>query len=637
MKTSHAIGRSRLARVAAIPLIFLASLLALPSAFAEDPVAVRSAVTDTTGNVDTAGMEAKLTELRNETGNSLRVVFVDDFGSYSSDDWSRTAFQRSGLGSSDTLLAIATESRQYSFYGSYSQNTFNDALDSDVLGNFGSGNWSGGISALVDNLIEGERTNWGAIATGVGAVGVGLGAIGGAIMWNGRRQKKQKEEEQTQDLQSLSKKASQELVDSDDRVRAAAGELEFARAEFGIQATQQFEGALASAQAAIQKAFVLQQLLEDDNPETPEQARAMYNEILTHTQTAREAIESQEQGFDELRALASRVDTFLDELDTRAQEIAGQRELLVTKIDALALSHSQAAVQTLREYPDQIDAFVANARSSIASGRERIAQGGRNEAVPYARLAEEALGQAAKRVEEIDGAPEALAKGAEKVREAIASISSDVDDANRLGGGDPTIEAHKAEAQRLIAQYSGTGVDPIKALAELSSAEDALDAVLAGVRSQEERRLRADASATRNRAIAEDKIASVDRYVSQYNRYIDGKTRSLLSMARENLAKGDRAQTPEERASYYQAALSRVNDAERRAQSQVDSSMRRYRDDNRNDPFGGMGGMVAGMIIGSLFSGGGRGGGGFSAGFGGGGGGFSGGSGSFGGGGSGSF
>ena len=393
-------------------------------------------------------------------------------------------------------------------------------------------------------------------------------------------------------------------------MRSAAAELEFARAEFGVEATREFDAALGRARDAVQRAFVIRQRLYDDIPETPAQAKRMNEDILKLVETAHSSISAQEEGFRKLRDLSSRVDSQLDDLESRAAEIDSQSAVLVAQIDQLALQHGEAAVSTLRTYPEQIATFRDSARCSIASGREQIAQGNRNQAVPYMRLAEEALSHASKRVDEIGNAGQTLQQGAARLRQALTSISSDVEDAKRLGGDDQEIAACRAEAERLIAEYSGRNADPIKAVSELTTAEDALDAALAAVRSEEERRKKEEEAADRNRSMASTVASNVDGYVDQYSRYITTRTRSLLASARTDLSAGDQAASAEERARHYSTALARAREAEAMAHEDVEKATHSYRRDHFWDDGGrrrgggdGMGGLIAGMILGSLFSG----------------------------------
>ena len=234
-----------------------------------------------------------------------------------------------------------------------------------------------------------------------------------------------------------------------------------------------------------------------------------------------------------------------------------------------------------------------------------------------ARMAEETLGHAAAKAEEIKKAHGSLDDAFQKVHAALASISSDVVDAKRLGAGNPVIAAKQADAEKAIAAHSNGDVDPIKALSELAAAEDALDAALVDVRNADEIRKRKEEASQRNRGIAQQTIDRVEK-IEGYGRYADQKARTLLATARENIAKGDSAQSPDAKDDYYKAAVSAADRAEDRVMDLRERDSHRYDYDARDGGGIGrtMGGMLAGMVLGSLFNGGNddRHGGGFSTG-----------------------
>lgn len=617
------------------PSAALAGLVAVPAAlaapaFAEEPEELKSTVTDTAGVIsDEKALRDTLASTRDKTHKSVYIVFVKNFGSKTNDTWAKEAFRKSGLSRSDSVIAVATELNRFSLFAGgtgYSVAELRNALDgSGVYDKWRSGDWAGGAKSVASNLEEnaakkekanskgageskGSGLSGGAAALLIGVPAVGAGAAGGVYVWRRRKKGKELEAKNADDLASLSKRAARQLLETDDGVRGAAAELEFARAEFGVEATKQFAEALAFAQDSLQKAFVVRQALDDDIPETPQQQWEMNQRILALTASAREAITAQEQGFQNLRNLSARVDQHLAELQTRADELDGQRNILMAEIDNLALTYSPAALATLRTYPDQIATLVTSARSSIASGRHNASEGKRNEAVAFARMAEETLGHAAAKAEEVKKARGSLDDAFQKVHAALASISSDVVDAKRLGAGNPVIAAKQADAEKAIAAHSSGDVDPIKALSELAAAEDALDAALVDVRNADEIRKRKEEASQRNRGIAQQTIDRVER-VEGYSRYADQKARTLLATARENIAKGDSAQSPDARDDYYKAAVSAADRAEDRVIDLRERDSRRYDygsyDYNSRGGSGighTMGGMLAGMVLGSLFN-----------------------------------
>ncbi|WP_353065294.1 hypothetical protein [Arcanobacterium hippocoleae] len=120
-------------------------------------------------------------------------------------------------------------------------------------------------------------------------------------------QEKQRAAAAAKDLQTLSEEASSALLKTDDAVRSAAAEVEFARAEFGLQATQEFAKTLQEAKGALDHGFAIRRLLDDPDPETPAQQRQMNQEILALVQQADDALKAQQEDFQKLRDLAARV------------------------------------------------------------------------------------------------------------------------------------------------------------------------------------------------------------------------------------------------------------------------------------------------------------------------------------------
>ena len=157
MKMPKRPGRAAWARAIAAPLIFASSFALFPAASAEEPFAVTSIVTDRTDSVNTGKVETALNRMQDKTGKSLRVVLVEDFSSTSSSQWATKAFTRSGLGPKDAILAIATNTRQYSFKSGrdgLSRNDLRKALNGSVRSRWRAGKWESGIVKLADNVVD---------------------------------------------------------------------------------------------------------------------------------------------------------------------------------------------------------------------------------------------------------------------------------------------------------------------------------------------------------------------------------------------------------------------------------------------------------------------------------------------------
>ena len=632
--------------------LLAAGFLFAPAAMADDPFPVTASVTDSTGTVSNVDeLTERLRSLQTETGNSLRIVFTDDFGSVTSEYWARDTGRLSNLGNLDAVIAVATETRQFSVSSGgkgFTEQELLDAINSGVLEKWGDGDWEGGALLIADNLEEAGKFNWAPLGVGVVIVGGAAGAVAVA----GKRRKSKAAAATAAEIERLEKEAAHQLLTADDGVRAAAGELEFARAEFGIEATSSFDKVLASAKQSLQQAFEIRKVLDDDIPETPAQQLQMNSQIISLASEAQKAIATQEKSFQELRNMAATVEQHLDELDTRAAELAGQLKNADAQLNSLALTYSESALATLRTYPGQILTLLGAVADAVKEGRALAAAGENNKAVPYARLGEDTLRQARGLASQIANARDYFEQARARMAECIASISQDVVDAKRLGRGDSVIATRQAAAEKALAYATGNVVDPVRAVNELTAAENALDAALAGVRSAEENHKRALEMVRRNQMTAQSAMDQADAYIDRYSRYVPSNARTQLAAARRNYAEALASKDMMRRAQLLDQSRSQATTAQKIAEKAVREEEQRRNQGWGNNGYGnGYGGrrggggsdfgsVLGGMIIGSILSGGNSGNrGGFSSGsFGGGGfggGGFGGGGGgSFGGGGS---
>lgn len=600
--------------IAALSLVTVALIGFPTAASAEEPVRVTDTVTDLTGSIssEVPAMESSMVDLQSATGNSLRVVFVDSFDSVSSDDWAYESFTLSGFGSQDSLLAIAVDTNQLSVWtggDGFTASELRDAINGDVTSAWHDGDWSGGLDALAANLdSSGSSSSAAPIILIVLLIGCGL-----ALWFLSSRRKKAATVKAAADLGALEKQASQALLSVDDGVRAAAGELEFAKAEFGIEATKQFDTVLSQAQEYVQKAFEIRKKLDDEVPETPAQKLEMNQHIIKLATAAQQSITEQEENFTQMRNLAATVVEHFDQLEVRIGELRTSTGSAPAQIDSLALTYPESALVTLRTYPAQISTLLGAAEKAVAEGRSTAATD-KSKAVPYARLAEDTVRQARSLVDQISNARAAFEQANANTQKALSSISSDISDAQRLGRGDQVIAARKADAEAAVAYATGNSVDPIRAFNQLTTAENALDAALAAVRTAEENWRRAQQLVERNRAAAHASITEADAYVDRYSRFIPQQARTQLAAAKGSFAQATNTANLMEQAQLFDRARVQSGEAYSVAQRGVSEEERRQQN-SQNNGGSDFGAVLGGMIIGSLLSGGGhRGHGGFSAG-----------------------
>jgi len=572
-----------------LALLALAAPAALaPSASAVPPLtALDSEITDLADVLtadDEAQVQAALDSLADETPYQLFVVYVDSFDGTDGRDWANRTATDAGLGVNDLLLAVATEDRAYGLSVDSNNGLSDSRLDQveEVAeDHLRDDDWVGAAIAAADAVRTGGTSSsgggaWGAAAA-VGGIAV-AGGVGGWLWYRSRRKGRQpapgtQGDDATLPTAELQRRVGTALVEIDDAVRTSEQELGFAQAEFGLEATQEFSAALEGAKADVAQAFHLRQELDDEVPEDEPRRRQLLVGILELCERATSALDAQTDAFDKLRALQRRAPELLDETEQRAGEIEARLPVARETLAALAASYPVAALASVRGNPDQAAALVAHAREAVASGRGSLSGRTRAAAVAHLRAAQNALGQAATLLDAVDQAGAQLASAGADLDKGLASIGQDVADAARLvpAGGpasegmpDPVaVAAAVAEAEAAMAQArdARSGGDPLAALHRLTSAEAALDAVLAPARAKAE----ADARA---RALLRDTLGRVDSQVRATQDYVATRRGAVGPEARTRLAEAARlvAEAQSLQTQDPQAALERAQRAEQYAQ-----------------------------------------------------------------------
>ena len=145
--------------------------------------------------------------------------------------------------------------------------------------------------------------------------------------------------------EELDRRAGTLLVQLDDSLKSSEQELGFAVAQFGETATADFTAVLASAKQKVQQAFELQQQLEDVDPETAEQKRAMTTQIIQLCESADAELDAQADAFDELRQLEKNAPQELAEVRAEAAKMAERKDAAAAALAALVSTYADSAVK----------------------------------------------------------------------------------------------------------------------------------------------------------------------------------------------------------------------------------------------------------------------------------------------------
>lgn len=619
--------------VLASALMALGAVLVPTTALAEPPQELDSRFTDLAGVVDDdAAAAAQISEV---PGDDLWVVTVNNLDGMDAQQWAAQTHKASGMDRYDGVIVISVETSEVGWHSTsntdVTEAVLNKSLSPYVMELFGKGEWDRGVTTLAKNVASLARGGnlvddsggfpWPLVGIGVAALGTG-----GALALNKRRKVKASVADADKQVQT----ASAALLAIDDEVRAASAELEFARAEFGLEATQSFQQTIDKAREATSAAFQLHSQLHDADPETPQEKLDLSAKITELVTSAREALESHTKEFSKLRNLAAHVEAKTAEFRTRMAEIDQRLELGTRTVDNLEVNYPASALATLRTYPAQVTHLLEATSQSLQSADAELAAGDRNGAVPYVRMAEATLDQASQLTQALLNAPQQLEAASEEMRARVASLSSDIADALRLAPTDPAVGPLLATAQEAVQRASGANADPFRAVEELHDTETKIDLALEPFRAAEETRKKLEANVSQALQYARRAIDDAEATVTRYRASARSGAREQLAYAQDSYQRATRGGDPQERLQLAEAARVAANRAKQTALTDAERM-------DRGGPYGSGGyssgdDAFAGALAGSILSGvargilmGGFGGGGFGGGQGGSGGGFGGG------------
>ena len=624
--------RSRLTSVVAVSLAVLVGSLgfAVPAS-ATEPVTLGDGrvwdQADVLTDAQEANLDAHLERLTADTGLDLWVVYVDRFTSpTSAEKWASDTAELNNLGPDQYLLAVATEGRAY-YLSSDSSGPVSDdritAIEQDrVLPALQQEDWAGAGIAAADGLADTRSGGGGGVIWVVVIVAAILGAL---LVWALVRRRRAaaggSSGSRPVPLEELERQAGAALVQTDDAMTTSAQELGFAKAEFGDAATAEFEQAIAAARTSLDRAFALQQQMDDDVPDSPEERRAWYGEILDLCRSASAALAEKADAFDALRDLAknapealARVQQLRADAGTRLEGVDARLAQLREnyRADALAAVADNAA--QARDRLSFADARLTEAQSEVAAGD------GAGAAVGI-RAAEQAVDQASRLQEAIEKLAADLADaergGAALVTELdadLAAAAATPDPDSRLA---PVIASTRQNLDAARERLTGSARDPLSAVALLEQANAAIDGALGEVRDAQQRADRARSVLSQTLLQAKAQVSAAEDFISARRGAVGATARTRLAEAGAALVQATQLQQsdPERALDLAHRAAALAGEAMQRAQGDVGS----FAGGGNTGGGGDFGGMLGGIILGSLLGGGGSGrsSGGFGGGFGG--------------------
>ena len=606
-------------------------------------------VTDEAGILDATEAQQAVDTMSSKHGVGLWVLTVSDSSRKASAIAEQT-FKDTKLGRDDMLLVInipadGSASKSYKLQAHSNSSKFSESdykrIDSALKKQLSAGNYDGAVAAIPENMSGSSGSGGSNSSGGSGSsalpllLGGGAVAAGGAAAWTVYKRRKNKENDDmlfgkrrnqsgapgnqpagpaAMTVEQLRTQAGSALVQADDTVRAAAEELSYAQAQFGLSATDAFTAALDSARKHLSRCFELRKILDDDIPETEPQQRQMYTEILQHCSEAVGEIRAQEEAFNKRRGIEANLPTSIAETTQRADETEQAIVMAETILVTLSAAYPASSLTSVAQAPEQARRLLTAGRTALDQARTSVEASQDATAVEQVRIAQGSIAQAGELAAQVTGARERLQSASKDLEATIASISSDLVDAKRLEGSVPaaTLAPLVADAEAAVAegrQASGSSPsgDPLAALDHLARAEAAIDAALAPAREREENDSRARASLGSRLARLNSQVESVTSYITTYRGAVGPSARTALSEAARHATAATSVQTTDPVAALAEVAAAEPLVAQAQALAEADvrgSSSSPWSPRSGESYSGGYGRSGGGLDLGSLLLGG---------------------------------
>jgi uncharacterized membrane protein YgcG len=644
------------------PLLAAAATLLLLSGpvLAEDILRLDGPVTDTTGVL--AGGDADITAQIDSTlddGVQVFVLFVRSTGDRTAAEYVSETARQNSLGGDDALVLVALDDRTDQIWVADGLDEItNDELDTIVTGTLEPGLRDGDFPAAVIATVRSlgdamavvaptvapvtprpTATQGGGAGPTDGGGGIDLGSViallviaGGAVLvWQGWRRRTRPAGEPggvpgapPPDPEALARQANALLIATDERIRDAAQETDYAEAQYGADAVVSFRTAVGEAREELAKAFVVRQRLDDDTPEDEPTTIAMLQEIVARTTKAQERLDAETDRIRELHDLER-------DAPNRIVALPAQIEAIEDRLDA-----TEATMLDLKRYDDSVWGPVqgnlaearkglAGARTAVATGSQAAAADDRSAMAIAARTAMEGMTGAATLLDAIDTMATAVRDAERRIPDELAEAERDLADAT-AGVADrqvdaavgTRVDAARAALDAARAASVAQPPDPVETLRLATEAHHLADEALLVARDAVAAADRLVATATSMVRMAGAEVDRAATFIASRRRGVGEVARTRLAEAQRNLADatGLLATDPSE-------ALARG----KRAQALAREAYQLAQDDFSDWDQGGPGwgqrrgrggdqtvellGSILGGVIGGVLAGGGRSGGGW--------------------------
>lgn len=395
-----------------------------------------------------------------------------------------------------------------------------------------------------------------------GAAAVALvGAVVGLRRLGARRERADLAAGQRAEVQ-----AKQLIVQADEAVRDAEREIAFAEAQFGAATARDTRTAVERASARLREAFLLQQRLDDAEPDSAAERRTWSTRIDELCRSALAELAAADAQLAERRRAERGAGVELPALTEEAAALRSRVDAATATLARLDSRFDPSATGTARAAAGRAAAGLAEAQAAIAEASTLI-DGGRPAAALLARGAD-SLARALRDIETVEGFDgELAAAGADAERAALALAAGlqaaraerdaldDADAAEALG-------TRVDEAATALGARAEFARDPMLDRDRLRAARDRLEAARAAARTAQGRLDGARGALDGAIAIAEGQIGVARAAVERGGGSVGAAARTRLAEAERQLQNARHEADPVAALDAARRANARASDTE---------------------------------------------------------------------------
>ena len=334
--------------------------------------------------------------------------------------------------------------------------------------------------------------------------------------------------------------ARRRLSEAEEQVRAAEEDWNFARAQFGSAAAEDYGRRLEAAKAAIARGFDTLKQIE----QTPDShaKRRLATSITEDLDKNLPPLQDARKEFAAQREKRSSLPVQLADARERLVEELADLERSKEELSSIAGLYTESMLASLQDNPQRAAQLLESARAALETAGAHIDTDA-TRAASALDTAQRALAMANAQTDAIFSAKTDLDGFRERLTASIGSVSAALSDAKQLDSSDafsPVLneaEAAIARGQRALVSDE----DPLGALESLRDVELRMDAVLAPLMTQEEARRKAKETAQRHIRDADAALAWARKYLKDHEGSALLDVNKLMSEAEQAMTEAHKA------------------------------------------------------------------------------------------------